>query len=233
MTGDYGSISTVLFDLDGTITDSARGIVDCFRHALRVVGAAEPDNDLLRFVVRPPIVQSFRRMGLDETQVPVARAAYRARYEAQGWSENAVYPGMAQLLGRVAASRITMGVATSKNERMARHILAHFGLDGHFAFIGGAGDDDIRTEKADVIAHTLHQLGVPPVLASAGGTPGVVLIGDRSHDVLGAARFGIPAVLVGWGYGTPEEHRTAGWTVSSPEELGVLLERLTIGSFAA
>lgn len=165
--------------------------------------------------------------------MPLARAAYRERYEAQGWSENAVYPGMRQLLDRVAASGISMGVATSKNERMARHILAHFGLDRHFAFIGGASDDDVRTEKADVIAHTLRHLGVPPVLASAGGMPGVVLIGDRSHDVLGAARFGIPAVLVTWGYGTPEEHRTADWTVSAPNELGDLLERLTIGSFAA
>ena len=92
---------------------------------------------------------------------------------------------------------------------MARHILRHFDIDGPFAFIGGASDDDARIDKADVIAHTLDGLGRTPTAPADGGTLGVVLVGDRSHDVLGAARFGIPTVLVTWGYGTPDEHRTA------------------------
>lgn len=223
----------ILFDLDGTITDSARGIVDCFRHALAAVGLPPPDEDLLRGVVGPPIVHTFRRLGLDDADVLRARAAYRERYEARGWAENAVYPGLPELLHRLAGSGVTLGVATSKNERMARHILRHFGLAGHFTFIGGASDDDSRTEKGDVIAHTLRALGRTPHPPEAGGTPGVVLVGDRSHDVLGAARFGIPTVLVTWGYGTADEHRTARWTVATPDELGDLLDRLTAGSTAA
>jgi phosphoglycolate phosphatase-like HAD superfamily hydrolase len=227
------AMDTILFDLDGTITDSARGIVDCFRHALAVVGAPSPDAEVLRGVVGPPIVHTFRRLGLDEADVRRARAAYRERYEAQGWAQNAVYPGMPELLQRLAGSGITLGVATSKNERMARQILGHFDLAEPFAFIGGASDDDSRIEKADVIAHTLRGLGRTPLPPEQGGTPGGVLVGDRSHDVQGAARFGIPTVLVTWGYGTPDEHRTARWSVSTPEQLGDLLDRLTAGSTAA
>lgn len=225
-------MDTILFDLDGTITDSARGIIDCFRHALAAVGAPPPDEDLLRGVVGPPMVQTFRRLGLDDADVLRARAAYRERYEARGWAENAVYPGLPELLRRLAASGVTMGVATSKNERMARHILRHFDLAGYFTFIGGASDDDSRTEKGDVIAHTLRALGRSPQPPAAGGTPGVVLVGDRSHDVLGAARFGIPTVLVCWGYGTPDEQRTARWTVATPDELGDLLVGLVDASAA-
>lgn len=228
--GASGPIETVLFDLDGTITDSARGIVDSFRHALRAVGAPEPDDEVVRGVVGPPILESLRRAGLVDGRLRLARAAYRERYEAIGWSENAVYPGMADLLARVAASGVTMGVATSKNERMAHRILRHFGLEGHFSFIGGASDDDLRTHKADVIGHALQGLGLAPVPADGGGTPGVVLVGDRSHDVLGAAAFGVPAVLVGWGYGSADEHRTARWFAGTPADLGQLLDRLTGGS---
>lgn len=227
------AMDTILFDLDGTITDSARGIVDCFRHALATVGAPPPDDESLRGVVGPPIVHTFRRLGLDEADVLRARAAYRERYDAQGWAENAVYPGLPGLLRHLAASGVTLGVATSKNERMARQILRHFDIDGPFAFIGGASDDDSRIEKADVIAHTLRGLGRTPAPPEMGGTPGVVLVGDRSHDVLGAARFGIPTVLVTWGYGTPDECRTARWTASTPDELGELLDRLTAGSTVA
>lgn len=228
--GAAGPIDTVLFDLDGTITDSARGIVACFRHALRAVGGPEPDAEQVRGVVGPPILESLRRAGLDDVRLPLARAAYRERYEATGWSENAVYPGVADLLDRVAATGVTMGVATSKNQRMAHRILRHFDLDRHFAFIGGASDDDARSHKADVIAHTLRGLGRSPRSAADGGTPGVVLVGDRSHDVLGAAAFGVPAVLVGWGYGSPEEHRTARWLASTPADLGELLGRLSGGA---
>lgn len=223
-------MDTILFDLDGTITDSAPGIIDCFRHALAAVGAPPPDDDVLRWVVGPPIVHTLHRLGLSEADVRRARAAYRQRYDTAGWSQNAVYPGLPELLRDLARPGVTLGVATSKNERMARRILRHFDLDGPFAFIGGASDDDTRIEKGDVIAHTLAALGRAPQPPAAGGTPGVILVGDRSHDVLGAGRFGIPAVLVGWGYGTPEERATARWTVRTPGELGDLLGGLIAGA---
>lgn len=223
------AMDTILFDLDGTITDSARGIVDCFRHALASVGAPPPDDDTLRGVVGPPIVHTFQRLGLADADVLRARAAYRERYESRGWAENAVYPGVPELVRRLAGSGVTLGVATSKNERTARRILRHFDLDDPFTFIGGASDDDSRIDKGDVIAHTLRALGRTPRPAASGGTPGVVLVGDRSHDVLGAEAYGVPAVLVGWGYGTPDELRTARWTAQTPADLGELLDRLTAG----
>lgn len=232
MTAQPAAVNTVLFDLDGTLTDSARGILDCFVHALDVVGAPRPDEQALRGVLGPPLVHSFAQLGLDEVRIGRARAAYRARYDTQGWAQNAVYPGIPELLDRVTASGVTLGVATSKNERMARRILRHFDLDGHFTFIGGASDDESRTEKSDVIAHTLEQLGRPSV-PTDGGSPSVLMIGDRSHDVIGAARFGIPAVLVGWGYGTPAEHRAARWSVSTSDELGDLLDQLVAGATVA
>ncbi len=227
------AMDTILFDLDGTITDSAPGIVDCFRHALAAVGAPPPDDATLRGVVGPPIVHTLRRLGLSEADVRRARAAYRERYDAQGWAQNAVFPGLPDLLRDLARPGVTLGVATSKNERMARRILRHFDLDGPFTFIGGASDDDTRIEKGDVIAHTLTALGRRPHPPESGGTPGVVLVGDRSHDVLGAARFGIPTILVGWGYGTPAERATARWTAATPEELGALLGRLVADPTAA
>jgi len=233
MTADPQTASTALFDLDGTITDSARGIVDCFVHALETVGASRPSDELVRRVVGPPILHTFRQLGLDGARLRLARAAYRERYDDRGWAQNAVYPGMPELLGRLSNSGVTLAVATSKNERTARKILRHFDLDRYFAFIGGAGDDDVRTRKADVIAHTLKAVGRSPAPAGVGATPRVVMVGDRSHDVEGAARFGIPTVLVTWGYGAPDEHRSARWTVSTPDELGHLLEPLLAESAAA
>lgn len=219
-------VNAILFDLDGTITDSAPGIIDCFQHALAAVGFPPADQDVLRGVVGPPIVHTFERLGMDQEQIRTARAAYRARYDERGWAENSVFPGMAELLERQGRSGIPLGVATSKNERMARHILRHFGLAEPFAFIGGASDDDTRIEKADVIVHSLGGLGLPVHRAEDGGTLGVLLVGDRKHDVEGAARYGIPTVLVSWGYGTPQERAGARWSVDTPAELGELLDQL-------
>jgi phosphoglycolate phosphatase len=182
----------VIFDLDGTLTDSAQGIVSSFQHALSEVGAAVPDGDLASRIVGPPMHHTLSEMGLGQN-ADAAIAAYRADYTTRGWSMNRLFDGIAELLADLEAAGVRLAVATSKAEPTARRILAHFGLDGHFEVIAGASVDGTRATKSDVVAHALAQLHPLP--------DRVLMVGDRSHDVEGAAEHGIDTVVVGWGYG--------------------------------
>lgn len=182
----------VIFDLDGTLTDSAEGIVASFRHALHAVGASVPDGDLVSRIVGPPMHVTLQQMGLGEL-ADDAIAAYRADYTTRGWSMNRPFDGIPALLGDLRAAGVRLAVATSKAEPTAQRILAHFGLDDCFEVIAGASLDGTRSAKADVVAHALSQLAPLP--------DRVVMIGDRSHDVEGAAVHGIDTIVVDWGYG--------------------------------
>lgn len=182
----------VIFDLDGTLTDSADGIVSSFRHALQHIGATVPDGDLKARLVGPPMHHTLAEMGLG-ARTDAAIAAYRADYGARGWAINSLFDGIAPLLADLRAAGIRLAVATSKIEPTAQRILAHFGLDGFFEVIAGASPDGARSAKADVLAHALHQLTPLPER--------VLMVGDRAHDVHGAAAHGIDTVVVGWGYG--------------------------------
>ena len=182
----------VIFDLDGTLTDSAQGIVASFRHALGPIGAVVPDGDLAGLVVGPPMHHTLRDMGLGE-QADAAIAAYRADYMTRGWAMNSLFDGIPALLADLRAAGVRLAVATSKAEPTAQRILDHFGLDEHFEVIAGASIDGSRAAKSDVVAHALAQLEPLP--------DRVVMVGDRSHDVEGAAAHGIDTVVVGWGYG--------------------------------
>jgi phosphoglycolate phosphatase-like HAD superfamily hydrolase len=210
--------TVLLFDLDGTITDSFAGIENSFRHALAVVGAPEPDSALVAGIAGPPMVDSLRGLQLSDADVDAAMLAYRERYVATGWLENSVFDGMASLLADLAATGRPMAVATSKNQTTARRILEHFGLDGHFHYIAGASDDGSRRTKSDVIEHALSSLGITDVSERP-----VVMIGDRHHDVHGSADFGIPAVFVTWGYALEDEDTDAAWTVESVAALRELV----------
>jgi phosphoglycolate phosphatase len=182
----------VIFDLDGTLTDSADGIVSSFCHALGEVGAEVPAGDLVSKIVGPPMHHTFEAMGLGE-HADAAIAAYRADYTTRGWAINSLFDGIAPLLADLRAAGVRLAVATSKAEPTARRILAHFGLDGYFDVIAGASVDGTRSTKSDVLAHALTQLEPLPER--------MVMVGDRRHDVEGAAAHGIDAVVVGWGYG--------------------------------
>jgi phosphoglycolate phosphatase len=187
-----GGPQLVIFDLDGTITDSAEGIVASFLHALSHIGAAVPEGDLVAQIVGPPMDDTFRAMELGE-HADAAITAFRAEYGARGWAMNTMFDGIAQLLADLRAASVRMGVATSKLEPTARRILAHFELEQYFEVIAGASPDGSRKTKADVLAHALAQLQPLPER--------VLMVGDRVHDVEGAAAHGIDAVVVGWGYG--------------------------------
>jgi phosphoglycolate phosphatase-like HAD superfamily hydrolase len=186
------SAQLVIFDLDGTLTDSADGIVSSFRHALGEIGAAVPEGDLAGRIVGPPMHLTLKTMGLGD-RVDDAMAAYRADYTTRGWAMNSVFEGIPALLSDLRAAGVRMAVATSKAEPTAKRIIEHFGLDDHFEVVAGASVDGSRSSKADVLARALAQLEPLPQR--------VLMVGDRSHDVLGAAAHGIDTVVVGWGYG--------------------------------
>jgi phosphoglycolate phosphatase len=144
-------------------------------------------------VVGPPMHHTLRRLGLGD-KTDAAIAAYRADYTTRGWVLNEVFDEIPELLADLRAAGVRLAVATSKAEPTARKILTHFGLDGHFEVIGGASTDGVRASKEDVVAHVLAQLDHPL-------PEHVLMVGDRSHDVAGAACHGIDTVVVSWGYG--------------------------------
>ena len=151
-----------------------------------------PEGDLAAQIVGPPMDETLRAMELGNL-AEEAIAAYRADYGARGWAMNTLFDGIAQLLTDLRAAGVRLAVATSKLEPTARRILAHFELDQHFEVVAGASPDGSRKSKEEVLAHALAQLQPLPER--------VLMVGDRSHDVEGAAAHGIDIVVVGWGYG--------------------------------
>ena len=193
---------TVLFDLDGTLTDSAPGITNSVARALAHFGIHAEPGDLLKFI-GPPLSESLPEFyGFDPERTEEAVHVFREYFESRGWLENAPYPGIAELLGDLQAAGLRLMVATSKPEKQAVRILEHFRLAQYFDRICGAppstGDG---TRKADVIRRALSYVDDP---ASA------VMVGDRRHDVAGAHETGLPCIGVLYGYGDREELEKAG-----------------------
>lgn len=214
----------MIFDLDGTLTDSAAGIVGSFRHALSHVGAPEPEGDMASRVVGPPMHVTLGSMGLGD-RTDDAIEAYRADYGERGWAVNKMFDGIREALTRLQEAGVAMVVATSKAEPLAHRILDHFGLSGFFQVIAGASPDGSRSSKAEVIAHALSQLETVP----AGDT---VMVGDRLHDVEGAAAHGIYTLVAEWGYGTSDfqddSHEASRWIMNRVSTPAHLLEELHV-----
>ena len=190
----------ILFDLDGTLTDSGEGIINCAILALSHFGLPIPDRDTLRVFVGPPLKDSFIRFGVDPEKTDEAIAVYRGRYTKVGKFENFPYPGIRELLEKLKQEGHRLYVATSKPEDMSIEILDKFGLSPYFEKICGATRDGVRSEKAEVIAYLLEQVG---------DLEGALMVGDTAFDVLGAAEHGIPCAGVSWGYGTVESTENA------------------------
>lgn len=202
---------TLFFDLDGTLTDSGPGIMNCAQLALEAYGIQAP-REALRAFVGPPLRVSFARFGVPEAELDQAISLFRSRYQTVGKFENLPYPGIPALLEQLQEAGFPLYVATSKPEVTAKEILAHFHLDGYFLEICGATMDSSRENKADVIAYLLQKTG---------GPHGVLMIGDTDYDVLGAAAHGIPTIGVSWGYGTANSMAAAGAlaVVDTPQAL--------------
>lgn len=194
---------TLLFDLDGTLTDPKPGITRSVQYALRRLGIAADDLERLTPFIGPPLAESFHRYyGLSHADVKRAIAYYREYFGEAGIYENAVYPGIPGLLDALTEQGRTLVVATSKPVGYAERILAHFDLARCFALVAGSELDGTRTAKVEVIEYALA------ALPRADRTE-CVMIGDREHDVLGARAAGIASIAVGYGYGTLGELEAA------------------------
>ena len=192
---------TVLFDLDGTLTDSGEGIINCAKLALETLGLPIPSYTEMRTFVGPPLSESFQRYGVPADKVEEAIRVYRSRYVPTGMFENTPYPGIRELLEPLKAEGCTLYVATSKPETMSVTILERFGLAPYFTRICGASTDSSRSTKDAVIAYLLEQ---------SEAKEDMVMVGDTKYDILGAKAHGIPAIGVSWGYGSVAEMRDAG-----------------------
>jgi phosphoglycolate phosphatase len=213
------AFTSILFDLDGTIVDSAPGITATLAYTFEELGRPIPSPAELLAYVGPPILDSFRdRAGMSLGEAAEALAIYRPRYLEEGALDSTVFPGIADVIRAVHAAGIPMSLATSKPETPAKLILAHFGLLGEFDVITGASDDEVRSAKADVVAEALVRLA-----AIGADLSRPVLVGDRSHDVEGAAANDVPTIFVDWGYGAPAEQAGTIAVAHSPAELQQLL----------
>lgn len=190
-----------LFDLDGTLTDSGEGIINCAAAALQHFGLPIPTKEELRVFVGPPLHETFLRFGVKPEQIDEAIQVYRKRYIPIGMFENVPYPGIEKVLQSLRQAGHKLYVATSKPEGTAVEILEHFHLAHYFDRICGASNDLSRSTKEAVIAYLLEENG---------RGDNMVMIGDTKFDVLGAREHGIPTVGVAWGYGKVEDMVEAG-----------------------
>ena len=204
--------TALLFDLDGTLTDSKEGIVKCVVESLKPIGITAAPASLLGFI-GPPLTWSYPHyFGLNEEETEQAVARFQTRYATVGKFENRVYAGIPETLAALCARGYRLAVATSKPHRFAKEIIAHFDLARYFEAVQGA-DMEEHSCKADVIRLVLAEMGVSPDDA--------VMIGDRRYDMEGAGQTGVDAVGVLWGYGSREELTASGAAevLSTPEEL--------------
>ncbi|QTE30639.1 HAD hydrolase-like protein [Pengzhenrongella sicca] len=192
----------ILFDLDGTLTDPEVGITASFRSALDAVGRSVPADVDLSWVIGPPIRENLGRLGVTAAELPRAVAAFRRRHLAVGLYEATLIPGIAGLLSRLDDAGVRLALATAKPAADGAVTLTHFGLAQYFAVIAGNTERGTLS-KADVVAHALRELGgVDPAR--------VIMVGDRRHDIEGAAANGIAAIGVGWGFAADGELAAAG-----------------------
>lgn len=208
--------NAIFFDLDGTLTDSGPGIMNCAQLALDHFGIPVASREDLRVFVGPPLRQTFARFGVPPEKIDEAIQVFRGRYVPIGKFENTPYPGIQELLRDLKAAGYALYVATSKPQVTAIEVLEHFHLAQYFQVICGASLDEGRETKEDVITYLLSQIGSPDQ---------VVMVGDTDYDVIGARAHGIDTIGVTWGYGEREAMVAAGAVAlaDTPQDLHRLL----------
>lgn len=208
---------TLLFDLDGTLTDSTEGILKCLAYALERMGYEVPE-DTNKFL-GPPLRQSLTEfLGMSMEQADEAVRIFRERYSVVGLFENRVYEGIPEMLERLKSGGKRLMVATSKAEIYAVRIFEKFGLAQYFEIVGGAELDGSRDYKDEVIEYVLAKAGITDRST-------VLMIGDRRQDVLGAHKTNIECMGILWGFGSMEELTQAGadYIARTPQEAADML----------
>ena len=207
--------AVVLFDLDGTLSDSAPGILAALRSALAAHGVGPLTAEQERELLGPPFAESLPPLvGADQMESFIA--AYRDHYGAGGMFDTVPYPGVPDLVAALAERGVRMAVATSQPEHYAVPIVDHLSLPASFETICGDTLDGLRSSKALVVGEALSRLGDP-------APESVLMVGDRVHDVRGAAAHGIVTAGAGWGYGTPAELAGAVATFDTADDLRLAL----------
>ncbi|MBQ4131910.1 MAG: HAD hydrolase-like protein [Clostridia bacterium] len=209
------NFDTILFDLDGTLTDPAEGITNSVIYALKKMGIAPPERkELLKFI-GPPLAQSFEKyFNLSYEQSLKAVDIYREYFAPKGLFENTLFDGVPEMLKSLKKGGKKIVLATSKPTVFANEILKHFNLYDFFDLTVGSNLDGSLTNKAEVITVALERLGNIK-------KDRAVMVGDRSHDVIGGIKNGLFTVGVTFGYGSEEELKAAGAShiVNSVKEL--------------
>jgi len=201
---------TIFFDLDGTLTDPGLGITNAVAYALEKFGIPIPPRTELYKFIGPPLAPAFQEFyGFSAAQAEQAVTFYREYFRDRGIFENVVYDGIDALLAHLTAAGKTAVLATSKPEVFAQRILDHFHLSSYFSLVAGATMDSSRSAKGDVIAYALGRCG-------RAGQSRIVMVGDRKHDILGAAQNGLDSIGVLYGYGDRAELESAGATYIAP-----------------
>lgn len=214
---------TILFDLDGTLTDSRAGIVGCIRHALGRLGRPCPADEALAAYIGPPLRGTFSTLlgTTDPALIEAALAHYRARYDEAGLFENRVYDGVPEMLEAAGRQAEAMYVTTAKLQHAATRIVAHFDLARHFAAVYGAQPDGRFDRKAELLAYLLETGTIR--------AENTVMVGDRGLDITAAKTHGLRAIGALWGFGDGRELTEAGadHLCESPGALAACLARAT------
>jgi len=195
---------TLLFDLDGTLTDNFEGIANCIRYALTRMDVPLPSAEALRACVGPPLRETLPRLigNSDSATTERALGFYRERYSELGWRENALYPGVPGMLADATRSISRVFLCTTKPQPFAERIVAHFGLAGFLSGVFGTSLDGRLDDKADLLAHLLGREDLEGA--------DCLMIGDRRHDIRAARINGVRSLGVLWGYGSRVELMEAG-----------------------
>lgn len=209
----------ILFDLDGTLTDSSQGIINSIKYALKKYDIIIEDTAMIRKFLGPPLHESFKEFcGFNDDKVMEAVSFYREYFSTKGILENQVYDGITNLLEHLVDNGKRLIVATSKPQKYTDRIMEYFDLAEYFAFIAGSNMDGTRSKKADVIKYALQQCNITDKSKA-------VMIGDRKHDIIGAKSVGIDSIGVEYGYGDYDElsSSSATYIVKTVDELEQLL----------
>ncbi len=209
----------ILFDLDGTLTDSGPGIMNSVIYALERFNIKVADRNTLRPFIGPPLTDSFQRfMGSSREEAEKAVAYYREYYTDKGMFENTVYDGVPRLLETLLKQDMHLILTTSKPEVYAKQIMEHFDLARYFEMIAGSCLDGTRVKKAEVIRYALENRAITDLSKT-------IIVGDREHDVMGAKATGISSLGVLYGYGDREEleHAGADYIAETVADIGKIL----------
>ena len=203
METNNGQYEYVLFDLDGTLTNSEGGIKRCINYAMEKIGKSKLSDEVLNSMIGPPFVVSMKAIGLTDEETTNAIAHYRSQYAIDGWNDNVVYDGIVQMLSALYSKGLKLSLATSKPMRFAEKIMDYFDMTKYFVFLGAADTDNKIGSKIEAIVYFFKTLEITD-------RSKVLMIGDRKYDVEGANLAGIDCGGVLWGFGDREELTNAG-----------------------